>query len=198
MSEISPEQPDFDIDNLSPEGKWLKMVEWCGDLLTKANELDKTVRNVQRHDDQKSVIVVFKRYSLYRRLPVRYFRLAPRLVGDDRFGISEILVVLPLQTNILDEKDDRRLVFFHVTFNQRDEADYMISENSIKSLEQIPEKDTALLIAKEVARMNQVPEIDTAITTEKLTFLQSLHDVVCEPAYGFGIGSLPSLKKTDE
>jgi hypothetical protein len=198
MSEFDRVIHDQEIAKLSAEGKWLKLISWCGDIINYANYLDRMNREFQNQADNNPVVTVYRRYGEKLELPVHYWHLVPRRLDEAHFGVKDLYVIFPLDSRVLDANKKYRLVLLQKISEQEESEYFIITANSFKSLGNLPpEYDIRPTIEQAIQQLDQPPVIDTSISDEDLTIAQDLRDIICEQAFGFGIDSLPPLTETD-
>lgn len=190
---------DQDIAKLSAEGKWLKLVGWCSEMLKDANSLDKFDRSFQSEADKNPVVSVFRRHDEKLELPTHYWHLVPRRKGEAHFHVNDLHVIFPLNSRVIDANNQWRLIFLQTTSELGEDEYFMVTGNSFTSLRNLPpEYDIQTLMDRAADHLDEPPVIDISISDRDLTIAQDLRDIICERAFGFGIDSLPPLPETDE
>jgi hypothetical protein len=198
-SEFDRTISDQDIVKLSAEGKWLKLVGWCGEIIDNANSLDQLTQTFQREADKSSVVSVFRRYGEKLGLPTVYWHLVPRRKGEAHFDVNDLHVIFPLDSRVMDKDKKWRLIFLQATSEQGEDEYFMVTGNGFTSLHNLPpEYEIPTLMERAVQRLAESPTIDISLSERDLTIAQDLRDIICERAFGFGIDSLPPLPETDE
>jgi hypothetical protein len=199
MSENAPKYINTEL--LSAEGRWLIRLRWCKELLTKAIELEKAARATQRELDVRSykehpVIDIFEQNVIDMGLPNRRIRLAPRQTGDTYFGINEVHILFPIISWVKEDEDSWQLIFLRITHDEDVKTTYMVTNHSFESVDNLSEEEVVQKMTDVINQPN--PDFELTVSPEDLEIVRSLRDVICEPTFKYGIGSLAAFQKADE